>query len=245
MQTGADPRGMEPLRRLARSAVRATPIWLFLALVVAFYVFVLSAGTWTHWRNWTVFYDAQAEGFRRGHLYLPEVPSAALQALPNPYDPAKMQVWRWDHVYYRGHFYVYWGLVPPALLALFKSIFHVKDLIADDVVVFGFCVGRLLAGALLIRALATRVAPRPRGWAVWLALAVFAMGHPTPYLLARGGVYEGAILGGVCFMVAGLFLALRGITAGSPGGADGWLAAASTAFGLAAGTRISLYPTVV
>jgi hypothetical protein len=245
MQTGADPRGVEPLRRLARSAVRAAPIWLFLALVVAFYVFILSAGTWTHWRTWTVFYDAQAEGFRRGHLYLPEVPSAALQALPNPYDPAKMQVWRWDHVYYRGHFYVYWGLVPPLLLAIFKSIFHVKELIGDELVVFAFFVGRLLAGTLLIRALAARAVPRPAGWAAWLALAVFALGHPTPYLLARGGVYEGAIIGGVCFMVAGLYLGLRGISARRPAAADGWLAAASTAFGLAAGCRISLYPAVV
>src|SRR5665213_1074865 len=245
MQTDAGSRGAEPLRRLGRAALRAAPILCFLALVVAFYVFVLSAGTWTHWRTWTVFYDAQAEGFRRGHLYLPEVPSAALQALPNPYDPAKMQLWRWDHVYYRGHFYVYWGLVPPALLAIFKSIFHVKALIADDVVVFVFFVGRLLAGTLLIRALAARVTPRPAGWAVWLALAVFALAHPTPYLLARGGVYEGAIIGGVCFMVAGLFLALRGITADSTGGADRWLVAGSAAFGLAAGSRISLYPTVV
>jgi len=245
MQTGADPRGVEPLRRLARSAVRAAPIWLFLALVVAYYVFVLSAGTWTHWGTWTVFYDAQAEGFRRGHLYLPEVPSAALRALPNPYDPAKMQVWRWDHVYYRGHFYLYWGLVPPLLLAIFKSIFRVKDLIGDDVVVFAFFVGRLMAGTLLIRALAARAMPRPPGWAVWWALAVFALAHPTPYLLARGGVYEGAIVGGVCFMVAGLYLGLRGIGARGPTAADAWLAAASAAFGLAAGCRISLYPAVV
>jgi hypothetical protein len=243
--TGAGRIGAEPLRRFARAAWRAAPLVCFLLFAVAAYVFILSAGTWTHWRSWTVFYDAQAEGFRQGHLYLPEVPSAALRALPNPYDPAKMQFWRWDHVYYGGHFYVYWGLVPALFLAAFKAIFHVRVLVADDVIVFIFFVGRLLAGTLLIRALAARVESRPPGWAVWLALAVFAIAHPTPYLLARAGVYEGAILGGVCFIVSGLYLALRGIRGASPGTADRWLAASSVCFGLAGGTRISLLPTVV
>jgi hypothetical protein len=244
-ETGAGRLGAEALGRFARAAGKAAPLCCFLLLVVAAYVFILSAGTWTHWRTWTVFYDAQAEGFRQGHLYLPEVPSAALRALPNPYDPAKMQLWRWDHVYYRGHFYVYWGLFPAVLLAAFKAIFRLRVVIGDDVMVFIFFVGRLFAGTLFIRALAARVDSRPRGWAVWLALAVFALGHPTPYLLARGGVYEGAIIGGVCFMVSGLYLAFRGITGASPGRAGGWLVAASLCFGLAGGTRISLLPTVV
>jgi hypothetical protein len=245
MQTGAGTRGAEPLRRFARAVVRAAPLGGFLLLAVVYYVFVVSAGTWTSWHTWTRFYDAQAEGFRRGHLYLPEVPSAALQALANPYDPAKMQVWRWDHVYYQGHFYVYWGLVPALFLAAFKSIFHVRSLVGDEDLVFLFFVGRLIAGTLLIRALAARISPRPRGWAVWLALAVFAIGHPTPYLLARCGVYEGAIVGGACFMLFGLYLSLRGMVADSPRRADPWLAVASVAFGLAGGTRVSLLPTVV
>jgi len=243
--TGAGRLGGSSLRRFARAAAKTAPLVGFLLVVVAAYVFIVSAGTWTHWRTWTVFYDAQAEGFRQGHLYLPEVPSAALRAQRDVYNPANMQVWRWDHVYYGGRFYVYWGLVPALFLAAFKAIFHVRAVIGDDVLVFIFFVGRLLAGTLLIRALADRVDPRPSGWAVGLALAVFAFAHPTPYLLARGGVYEGAIVGGVCFMVTGLYLAFRGIVAASSRAADGWLLAGSAAFGLAGGTRISLYPVVV
>src|ERR1022692_517487 len=236
--------GPEPLRQFARAVRRSAPLICFLLAVTAFYVFIVSAGTWTHWRTWTVFYDAQAEGFRHGHLYLTEVPSAALKALRDPYDPTKMQVWRWDHVYYAGHFYIYWGLVPAVFLAAFKTIFRIHTVIGDDVIVFIFVVSRLLAGTLFIRALAARFEPRPRGWAVWLAMAVFSIAHPTPYLLARCGIYEGAIVGGACFTVTGLYLAFRGIVAAEPRAADRWLAAASVGFGLAAGTRVSLFPMV-
>ena len=236
---------MEPLWRFARAARSSAPLTGFLLIVTAAYVFIISAGTWTHWWTWTTFYDAQAEGLRQGHLYLREVPSAALKALRDPYNPTNMRVWRWDHVYFAGHFYVYWGLVPALLLAAFKVIFHVHGPIGDDVIVFLFFVGRLLAGTLLVRGLAARAEPRPPGWAVWLAAAVFAIAHPTPYLLARSGVYEGAIVGGVCFMVTGLYLALRGIAAAEGRAAGRWLAAASVSFGLAAGTRVSLFPTVV
>lgn len=236
--------GATSLRRFARAARRSAPLAGFLLVVTAIYVFIISAGTWTHWRTWTVFYDAQAEGFRQGHLYLREVPSAALRALRNPYDPANMPLWRWDHVYFAGHFYVYWGLVPALLLAAFKGIFHVHGPIGDDLIVFLFFVGRLLMGTLLVRGLAARAEPRPPGWAVWLAAAVFAIAYPTPYLLARAGVYEGAIVGGACFMLTGLYLAFRGIVGFEPRAAARWLAAASVAFGLAAGTRVSLFPTV-
>src|SRR5262245_43206216 len=105
-------------RRLAAGARAALPIVLALAAAAAYYVFLASAGhmggTW--WR-WSAFYDAQAEGFRAGHLYLPERPSPALKALANPLDPANMRFWRWDYSYRDGHLYIYWGLVPAALLA--------------------------------------------------------------------------------------------------------------------------------
>ena len=70
---------------------RAAPLWLGLAVIVAFYAFVVGAGHADAWFSWSRLYDGQAEGFRAGHLYLPERPSAALRALPDPYNPANMR----------------------------------------------------------------------------------------------------------------------------------------------------------
>jgi hypothetical protein len=217
----------------------------FLSVVVVAYVFFISAGRWTVWPTWTAMIDEQAEGLRRGHLWLAEVPSKALQALRDPLNPANMALWRWDHSYYRGHLFLYWGLVPALGLAGAKALLQIHHVVGDDVIVFAFFVGRLLVGSLLIRALARRIDPRPPPWAVGVALLVFALAHPTPYTLARGAIYEAAIVAGVCFMLAGLGLSLRGIFTATPRQADRWLAAASVCFGLAGGSRVSLLPAVV
>jgi hypothetical protein len=233
------------LRQVGRAAWKWTPLVCFVAVISAYYMFVVSAGRWDVWPLWTAFDDAQAEGFRQGHLYLPEVPSAALRHLADPLNPANMPLWRWDHSYYHGRFYLYWGLVPALLLAAVKVVFQIHRVVPDSVVVFAFFVGRLVAGTLLIRGLAGTMSVRPPRWAVGLAMTVFALAHPTPYTLARGAVYEVAIGAGACFMVAALGLAFRGIFSASPRTANRWLAAASVCFGLAGGSRVSLFPAVV
>ena len=216
-------------------------VLIFWAAVTAYYAFVVSAGYLDHWPSWTALYDAQAQGFRAGHLYLPEEPSGVLKALPNPLDPANQKYWRWDHSYFAGRFYLYWGLVPAALLALVKAVFRIQQTVGDEVLVFAFTIGRLVAGTLLIRALARQVTPRPAAWAVWLALFAFAFANPTPFVLARGAIYEASISAGICFTVAGMYLALRSV-AGPIRSSVAWGAAAGAAFGLAADSRISLLP---
>ncbi len=136
-------------------------------------------------------------------------------------------------------------MVPALFLAGVKALFRVSNVVTDDVLVFMFAVGRLIAGTLLLRAFAARVEPRPPRWAVWLAMLVFAVANPIPYTLNRGAVYEVAILGGAFFMLAGLGCALKAMLVADARAAVRWLAAGSVAFGLAGGTRISLLPVVV
>jgi hypothetical protein len=76
-------------------------------------------------------------------------------------------------------------------------------------------------------------------------MLVFGLANPTPYTLARAGIYEAAIMGGVAFMVTGLYLGYRALMARRDLAAAAWLAAASLSFGLAGGSRINLLPTVV
>jgi hypothetical protein len=235
--------------RLAAPALRRlmppAPVAAFLAVVVVYYVFLMSAGQMTRLHGWSAFVDSQAEGLRAGHLSLAEQPTAALKALKNPYDPANMRYWRWDHTYYAGRLYLYWGMVPGLLLALVKTVFRIRHTVGDQTLVFAFALGRLLVGTLLLRALAARAVPRPPSWAVAAALAVFAVASPMPYTLNRGAVYEVAIMAGVFFALAGIACGLQAMSAVDPRRATRWLVAASVGFGLAGGSRISLLPTVV
>ena len=216
---------------------------LFWALLAVYYVFVLSAGRWTNWPVWTAMYDKQAEAFRAGQLYLLEPPSPGLRALPDPLNPANMRFWRWDHSYYNGHLYLYWGFVPAALLAAAKILLRIHTVVGDGIPVFFYAMGRAIVGTLLIRALARTVEPSPPRWAVWMATLVFVLANPVPYLLARGAVYEQAITAGSLFILSGLYFGLRAVTRAGSRAAKLALAASGLGFGLAAGSRISLLPT--
>jgi hypothetical protein len=214
---------------------------LFLAGVTAYYAFVAAAGR-RSWPSWSAYYDTQAEGFRHGHLYTTVPVSPALAALESPLDRKNARYWRWDYSFFKGHFHLYWGLAPAALLAAAKAVLRVARPVGDEVLVFLFSVARALAGALLVRAMARRWTPAPPAWAVWLAMAVFAAAHPTPYLLARAAIYEAAIGAGACFMVAAAYCAFEGIFAARDGVATAWLAGASACAGLAGTSRVSLLP---
>ncbi len=216
---------------------------LFWAVIAVYYVFVMSAGRWTNWPVWTAMYDKQAEAFRAGHLYLLEPPSPALRALPDPLNPANMHFWRWDHSYYNGRLYLYWGFVPAALLAAAKIVLRTRTVVGDGVPVCVYAVGRAIVGTLLIRALARTVAPSPPRWAVWIATLVFVLANPVPYFLSRGAIYEQAIAAGSLFILIGLFFGLRAVTRAGSRAGDLSLAASGLGFGLGAGSRISLLPT--
>lgn len=61
-------------------------------------------------------YQKLAEALAEGHLYLNDVPSDALMAMDNPYDTnariAQGVPYLWDHAYYEGRYYVYFGVLP-------------------------------------------------------------------------------------------------------------------------------------
>jgi hypothetical protein len=214
---------------------------LFMGAVTVYYAFVVSAGHLLHWPPSTLHFDQQAEGFRAGHLYTTVPPNPNLLTALHPLDAANKQWWRWDFSYYRGHLYLYWGLAPAFFLLLAKVALGVHP-VEDQVLLFLFLSGRALFGQLTLFSLAKQLAPRPPRRAVWLASWVFALANPTPFLLARASVYEAALGGGSCFLVAGLYFSFEWLFTKRAAGAWRWLAAASASFGLAGTCRASLLP---
>mgnify|MGYP004568020963 CR=1 FL=1 len=61
-------------------------------------------------------YQKLAVALTEGHLYLDDVPSEALQAMSNPYDTQARVAggvpYLWDHAYFHGKYYVYFGILP-------------------------------------------------------------------------------------------------------------------------------------
>lgn len=59
--------------------------------------------------------------FEQGHVYLDAEPSQELLDLENPYDKFQRQKatrYEWDHVFYQGKYYSYYGIAPVILLFL-------------------------------------------------------------------------------------------------------------------------------
>ena len=229
---------------------RRPPRWLILGLLVAAielsYVFIITAGTFTHWSTWNANYDLQAEGFRSGHLYLPIAPARELLDQRNPYDWSNVRLWFWDASLYKAHYYLYWGPFPALVLAGIKTVFRMHAQVGDQFPIFGFYTIYLLAGALLIDRMARRLFPQIGLPLVGLAIAVFAYANPTPYMLATPGIYEAAIAGAQAFLILGLVFAFDVVWAPErPRSARCLLIAAGTCWGIAIACRVSAGPPVL
>jgi hypothetical protein len=217
-------------------------LWFVGLLSVLAYVFVISAGSFTRWPSYNAYFDMYAEGFRAGHLHLLQEPPPALLAKQNPLDHTNVSMWLWDASLYRGHYYMYWGPAPAVLLAVGKTLLGVHTTVGDEVTAFLFTSGRAIFGLLLLDLSVRRLFPKTPVWLVVAGALVFALGNPALFVLGRSGPYEVAIVSAQCFLVAGLFFALRAVLASSNVAAA--CALASSSWALAIGSRGSLLPAV-
>ena len=97
-------------------------------------------------------YEVMAESLLNGHLYMDISVSPELQMLENPYDPRlRMEReidYKFDHAYYNGHYYMYFGIVPVLLVfAPFRLIFgrgiasyHATQLFTALIIIGLFCI---------------------------------------------------------------------------------------------------------
>ena len=224
------------VRRALRGAAPLVGLWI---AVAAYYVFVVSACHFT-----------PGTSGRRSTTGRRKASAPATSICPNrprrrygseeSVRPANMRFWRWDHSYYKGHFYLYWGLFPALLAAGIKACFGPSG-VPDELLTFGFFIIRLVAGTLLMRASRQRSTPPPR-WALGSRCGLRSC-EPDALLAGPGRDLRGGHHGrrrlhdGRSLVRTG-----RGVP-GAPVAATAWLAAASFSFGLAGGSRLSLIPT--
>lgn len=206
----------------AREAHRPVLRWLesphrrhvMVALVVVvaisiFYEFMTSSGTFRDLRG-RMHYSEMAEGFERGHLYIKQEPAPKLLRQEDPFHPSNKPLWIWDSTLYQGHYYYYWGPVPALLLWGWKVI-TAQGKVSDQTLTLLFMLGRLYAGAALILGLGRAVRAREPAWLVGVAIAVFGLTSPIPFISARPKVYEACLAAGQCFLFCGLAMAFWGM----------------------------------
>ena len=163
-------------------------------------------------------YGALAHSLLNGRLDLEADPPAELLALENPYDAgardaAQINDIHWDHAFYNGRYYVYFGIVPCLLFQLpFEALTGIQNLAyAPCMVVLGLL---LLAACFgVVGQAVRRWFPQTSAAAYLLAVAAVVLGSQLYYLLVRPYIYEYAILCGAALLMLGLWL---------------WLSAAST-----------------
>ncbi len=97
--------------------------------IVWFYGYIgIPPGHWEHFtRKNSDYYNLLVEGFLDGHLGFKVKPTPAMMALADPYDPAQRQQtgetdWH-DASYYKGSYYLYFGVAPAITLLLPVRLF--------------------------------------------------------------------------------------------------------------------------
>ena len=188
-------------------------------LVLAAYVFFISLGKWTNWPPSGDYYDRLAAAFASGHLYLKELPSPGLLALPNPYDPdARAGIPEivphtptsiWDMSLYNGKVYPYWGPVPALLLIPLKLATGL--VVGDQVLTLAFLSGAFILESLLLIGLWRRFFDDLPSWTVVAGMLVAAFVNPVPWLLFSPRIYEAAIAAGQFFFMGGLCAVLAAL----------------------------------
>ncbi|MGA7193277.1 MAG: hypothetical protein WBW94_06565 [Anaerolineales bacterium] len=182
--------------------------------MIATYIWFISFGSWTNWpappfsQSSRYFYDQLATAFQHGQLSLDKMPSAALLALHNPYNPSARAGLDYvtDFSLYNGKYYLYFGPVPALLLIIIKLLAPVK--IDDLYLVFIFVSGILIAQSLLIIKIRERFFQNVPTWMVPCCILFAGLISPFTWLLTEARVYEAASAGGQFFFLTGLYLVI-------------------------------------
>ena len=210
-----------------------------LGLVVLVYVWVISAGTMSHWPGSGYYCGLLGDAFLHRQTYLRLMPDPRLFG-PDPYDPVTNAPYRLhDALLFNGRYYLFWGPVPSLILA---GLYIATGLPAasDSQLVFTFTVGVLLFSTSLLWHLGNRYFAGLPSWAFAMAVIMVGLCHPTLYTLARPAVYEAAIMGAQCFLIGGVLWASLALSAKR--GVGPWCLLAGLFWALAGGCRVSMFP---
>ncbi len=152
-------------------------------------------------------YEYLAEGFLRGHTYLPVDPDPHLLKLKDPYVPAENARYRlWDASLFQGRYYLYYGPAPAVVLMVPWRVLT-GHMLPQRMAVAIFASAGITGLALLLWELRRKCFPGLSGPALGLILVVGYHAAWLPVILRRPGVWELPIVSaGACLWWSILFL---------------------------------------
>lgn len=195
-------------------------------------------------------YQALAESLNGGSFSLAEEPPAALVEMENPYDyDYRNQVmneagtwYKWDHAYFEGKYYVYFGVVPAVLFYLPYYLITGTHL-HNYMLIFALSL-LYLAGILgSIDRIIQKWFPETSLAAWFMITELTLLGSGIIYMTKRPDLYTVPILSGLAFGVLGLWCFL--LADGKEKLSRGYLALGSLFTALIAGCRPQLFLFVI
>ena len=158
-------------------------------------------------------YELTAEAFLDGRLYMEYEIDPKLLEMENPYDMTEREAqgvfYQWDHAFYNGHYYMYFGVVPVILVFLPWRILtgaNLKTYHATQLFVALFIWGVFA----LFRKIAEKFFPE-LPCSVWtlasMAVSVLSVWHS----IAAPALYCTAVTSGLCMEIWSLYLFFRAV----------------------------------
>ncbi|MFU0463989.1 beta-carotene 15,15'-monooxygenase [Gardnerella vaginalis] len=172
-------------------------------------------------------YARTADALLKGKTYLDLPVPKQLQNLPNPYDPiARNKLLSnyvrniyWDHAYYNGHWYSYFGVIPAVLFfipyRLISNLWVDGGAMLPTTIATLIClVGFLISGSLLVIRLIERINKRASVAFASICLALFFITSNTVYLWFRTSFYSVPMAASLFFTSLGLWFYLGAVKDG-------------------------------
>ena len=203
------------------------------------------------------YYDLLTDSLSKGRLDLGLPPSEEFLALSDPYDPGLRTHGTYlnDASYYRGKYYIYFGITP--VLALFlpfykaTGLFFPGCLAAALICSLGYLFSLLSLLALCrVQSRSDSARSEKERLSIWplrstahatLTAFILGMGNFCPFMLRQPFIYQIAVAGGFCFGMIGVFGLLQGWLKREKGiFCLFWLAVSGGSLALAVGSRPSL-----
>ena len=158
-------------------------------------------------------YELMAEAILDGRIDFAYGDEDTLSQLKNPYDPNERQqagvYYHWDHAYYDGHYYMYFGIVP-----VFLAFLPYRLITGTALTTFHatqYFVALAIAGIFVLFDLLVKRFFRKMPYGVYLSFAVAFSVMSVWYSTAEPALYCTAITSAIALEVWSLYFFIRAV----------------------------------
>lgn len=158
-------------------------------------------------------YELMAEAILDGRIDFAYGDEAELGTLKNPYDPNERKesgvIYHWDHAYYNGHYYMYFGIVPVFLAFLPYRVITGTALTTFRATQFFTAV--IIAGIFSLFWLLSKLFFKKMQFGLYLSLSVAFSVMSVWYAMAEPALYCTAITAAIALELWSIFFYIRAV----------------------------------